>query len=125
MRQNDIHGAEAGKAFSNMLAQNTVLKELDLSSQNVYWHYLDAAFAKELAVGIIDNGTLMSLDISKNNLHVEGTKLLAEALKSNQIMTALNISSNNMTYNGISKTYNDILLTSGLAAIADAIRYEI
>jgi hypothetical protein len=117
MRQNDIHGAEAGKAFSNMLAQNTVLIELDLSSQNVYGHTLDAAFAKELAVGIIDNGALMSLDISKNNVHTEGTKLLAETLKSNQIMTALNISSNNMTYNGNNKDYGDM---SGIAALADA-----
>jgi hypothetical protein len=35
MRRNNIPGAEAGKAFADMLAQNTVVKELDLSSQKV------------------------------------------------------------------------------------------
>jgi hypothetical protein len=70
MRQNDISGAEAGKVFANMLAQNTVLKELDLSSQKVefYGCALDAAFAKEFAVGISNNRTLTSLDISRNDL---------------------------------------------------------
>jgi hypothetical protein len=63
-----------------------------------------------------DMGALTSLDISKNRLYAEGTKLLAEALKSNQIMTALNISSNSMTFNG--KDHTDM---SGIAALADAI----
>jgi hypothetical protein len=58
---------------------------------------------------------LTSLDISDNSLFAEGTKLLAEALKSNQIMTALNISSNNMTYDG-DKDIGDM---SGVAALAD------
>jgi hypothetical protein len=59
---------------------------------------------------------LTSLDISDNSLSAEGTKLLAEALKSNQIMTALNISSNNMTYDG-DEDFGDM---SGVAALADA-----
>jgi hypothetical protein len=70
MRKNNIHGAEAGKAFADMLAQNTVLKELDLSSQ-LFGHRgkaLDAAFAKEFAVGINDNGTLTSLNLSSNDI---------------------------------------------------------
>jgi hypothetical protein len=54
------------------------------------------------------------LDISKNCLNAEGTKLLAEALKSNQIMTALNISSNTMTCDG--EEFGDM---SGVAALAD------
>ena len=68
MRQNDIYGAEAGKAFADMLAQNTVLKELDLSSQkyetsSTYGNALDAAyFAKELSVGISGNGALHCVD---------------------------------------------------------------
>jgi hypothetical protein len=62
MRQNSIHGAQAGKVFSNMLAQNTVLKELDLSSQDVgFGDALDAAFAKEFAVGISGNRALTKL----------------------------------------------------------------
>jgi hypothetical protein len=70
MRENDIHGAEAGRAFADMLAQNTVLKELDLSSQKVgmFGNALDAPFAKEFAVGISGNGALTSLDLSSNNL---------------------------------------------------------
>jgi hypothetical protein len=59
---------------------------------------------------------LLSLDISSNRLRVEGTKLLAKALESNQIMTALNSSSNSMTYDG--KDYGDM---SGVVALADAI----
>jgi hypothetical protein len=69
MRENNIHGAEAGKAFADMLAQNTILKELDLSSQKFgYWgRALDAAFAKEFAVGISDNGALTSHNLASNN----------------------------------------------------------
>jgi hypothetical protein len=65
-------------------------------------------------------GALTSLDISHNRLYVEGTKLLAAALKSNQIMTALNISSNNMTF-GLVQDIPDINDMSGVAALADAI----
>jgi hypothetical protein len=41
---------------------------------------------------------MTKFDISSNDLCAEGTKLLAAALKGNQIVTELNISSNNMTY---------------------------
>jgi hypothetical protein len=70
MRQNDFHGAEAGKVFSNMLAQNTVLKELDLSSQKAgdYGHPLDAAFVKEFAVGTSDNRAMTSLNLASNHI---------------------------------------------------------
>jgi hypothetical protein len=63
MRWNNIHGAEAGKAFADMLAQNTVLKELDLSSQacGPGGKALDAAFAKEFAAGISGNGAVSTL----------------------------------------------------------------
>jgi hypothetical protein len=55
---------------------------------------------------------LTKLDISSNSLRVEGTTLLAAALKSNQGMTELNISSNAVAM------YGD---TSGVAALADVI----
>jgi hypothetical protein len=61
-------------------------------------------------------GALLSLDISSNTLCVEGTKLLAKALQSNQTMTSLNISSNKMTYDG--EKHGDM---SGAAALAVAI----
>jgi Ran GTPase-activating protein (RanGAP) involved in mRNA processing and transport len=113
MRQNNYQGAESGKAFSDMLAQNTVLKELDLSTQknSVLEYALDAAFVKEFAVGIKDNVALLSLHLANNSLYAEGTKLLAEVLKGNTIMTELNVSSNTMTYGGM----------SGVFALADAI----
>ena len=69
MQENDIHGADAGKAFSDALAHNTVLQELDLSKQA--WgtsESLDAAFTKEFAVGLSTNGALTSMDISANSL---------------------------------------------------------
>jgi Ran GTPase-activating protein (RanGAP) involved in mRNA processing and transport len=64
MRQNNIHGTEAGRVFADMLAQSTVLKELDLSSQKVglFHQALDADFAKEFAVGISGNGALACAD---------------------------------------------------------------
>jgi hypothetical protein len=80
VRQNNIHNAEAGKAFSNMLAQNTVLKELDLSSQKVgeYGYPLDPAFVKEFAVGISDNSALLQLDISDHVLSTEKERAIAK-----------------------------------------------
>jgi hypothetical protein len=70
MRQNNVHGAEAGKAFADMLAQNTVVKELDLSSQKVgtYGDALDATFVKEFAAGISDNGTISIVNLAKNEI---------------------------------------------------------
>jgi hypothetical protein len=70
MPRNNIHGAEAGKAFADMLAQNTVLKELDLSSQECGFGgwALDAAFAKEFAVGISDNRAMTVLNLANNQL---------------------------------------------------------
>jgi hypothetical protein len=69
-----------------------------------------------LANVIPDMRALLSLDISSNCLRVEGTKLLAKALESNQTMTSLNISSSIMTHDG--KAYGDM---SGVAALADVI----
>lgn len=67
MARNMINGAEAGKAIGCMLANNTVLKELDLSEQgddygDIRDYALDSACAKELAVGLSANGAI-SYDI--------------------------------------------------------------
>ena len=96
MAKNRIKGAEAGKALGDMLAINTVLKELDLSDQGNgdRYHALDSACAKELAVGLGANGALTHLDISRQTyedaygdtvggIGAEGAKAIAEALKSN------------------------------------------
>jgi hypothetical protein len=92
VRQNDIHGAKAGKAFAEMLAQNTIytLKELDLSSQAWNTHNsLDAAFAKEFAVGLSDNGALSKLDVSTNGIPPEEKALLQGACDAKGVSLAL------------------------------------
>ena len=83
MGGNAINGAEAGKALGDALAANTVLKELDLSKQHDWdtSKQLDAAFAKEFAIGLGANGAMTSLDLSKNKLGAEGAKHVAEAVK--------------------------------------------
>ena len=83
MGKNRIYGAEAGKALGDMLAINTVLKELDLSDQGDgdSDYALDSACAKELAVGLGANGAMTSLDLSYNELGAEGAKHVAEAVK--------------------------------------------
>jgi Ran GTPase-activating protein (RanGAP) involved in mRNA processing and transport len=61
------------------------------------------------------NRAITSLDVSNNSFCAEGTKLLAEALTSNQIMTELNVSSN---YMAGYPAYDDM---TGATALADAI----
>jgi hypothetical protein len=91
MRQNNIHGAEAGKAFADMLAQNTVLKELDLSSQmdGNYGHALNAAFAKEFAAGISDNGAILSVNFLHNNIGPDQATALVSILKEHPTLKSL------------------------------------
>ena len=69
-------GKEAGRALAMALATNSVLKELDVSNNldgrsAGYTQTDGAAFAQELAVGIRDNGALIKLDISMNNIGAE------------------------------------------------------
>jgi hypothetical protein len=91
MRQNSIHGAEAGKAFSDMLAQNTVLNELDLSNQQVgnCGEALDAAFAREMAVGISGNGAISSVNVLGNFIGVEQALELIKILHTKEKLTTL------------------------------------
>jgi hypothetical protein len=59
---------------------------------------------------------MTKFDISNNGLRPKGTKLLAAALKGNQVVTGLNISRNNMTYN-----FRKYAGMSGVIALADVI----
>jgi hypothetical protein len=90
LKKNSLGTKEVGKALGEMLKVNSVLKELDLSGNEVFsWDGGDApGFAQELALGIKDNRALTSLDISNQGdeygnggLGAEGAKHLAEALK--------------------------------------------
>jgi hypothetical protein len=51
-----------------MLAANTVLKKLDLSSNHDGYNSHAVEFAQELAVGIRDNGALSSLNLASNSI---------------------------------------------------------
>jgi hypothetical protein len=91
MRQNNIHGAELGKALADMLAQNAVLKELDLSSQAYGYgaRALDAAFAKKFAVGISDNRAISSINLLKNQIPVEQVQELVKTMQAKENLTTL------------------------------------
>jgi hypothetical protein len=96
MRQNKIHGAEAGRAFADMLAQNTVLKELDLSSQKArtFGKALDAAFAKEFAVGISGNEAsndraISSVNLLKNHIGVDQAEDFVSILQEHPTLKSL------------------------------------
>jgi hypothetical protein len=85
LKDNKLLTPEAGKVLSDMLAANTMLKELDVSSSNWKWRGQmqgdGPGFAKELAVGISDNGALTSLNLSSNDIKAEGAKIVVEAIK--------------------------------------------
>jgi hypothetical protein len=118
LSENNMNGAEAGKALGNALAANTVLKELDLSGgkDGHVVRNMDIAFVKAFTPGLSDNRALTKFDISNNDLKAEGGVALAAGLKGNHIITELNISSDAL---GLNSDYSAD--TSGIIAIADAI----
>jgi hypothetical protein len=83
LSKNSIQGQEAGKLLASMVGANTALKELDLSDQGSgNSHYaLDAACAKELAVGLKRNKAMLSLHIEENWIGTKGAKYIASAIK--------------------------------------------
>jgi Ran GTPase-activating protein (RanGAP) involved in mRNA processing and transport len=126
LKSNRLATKDGGKALAQALANNSTLKELDVSSNN--WNAMGTwkgdgpGFAQELAIGIKDNGAMTKFDISSNNILAEGGKALAEGLKGNQVIKELNFSGNML---GCSKSlivfeaFNSD--TSGIIAIADVI----
>jgi hypothetical protein len=111
--------AEGTKLIAGALKANQVMTELNISSN--YAGKVSKCGAADMS-GIIvlteiikDMGALSLLNLASNGLHAEGTKLLAAALKGNQIMTELNISSNAMT---LGSAWGDM---SGVIARADVI----
>jgi hypothetical protein len=116
--------AEAGKVVADMLATNTVLKVLDLSSNNwmQYGTYGDPmgdgpGFAKELTVGISGNGALLVLNISNNDLRLSGCKVLAEAISKSQI-ASLDVSNSRLTWNDNGEGFS----MAGIIDLANAIK---
>ena len=73
MADNKIATKEAGEALGQALANNSVLKELDISSNAWDDRYTSVkvdgpGFAKGIADGLSANGALTSLNLSKNAL---------------------------------------------------------
>ena len=89
------------------------LLELDLSSR-----FLDHQDASVVAVYIENNGALVKLNISKNQLYAAGGRAIAEALVGNRVITELNIAGN---YLGKKKRRDRTGDTSGIVALCNAI----
>jgi hypothetical protein len=70
LSKNALLTKETGKVLGDMLKGNSILKELDVSSN--YDYHAGATdgpgFAEELSDGIKDNGVLLSLSLASNNL---------------------------------------------------------
>jgi hypothetical protein len=71
-----------------------------------------------IADAIPDMRALTKLDVSENNLHVDGGKALAAGIKGNQVITELNIAGNAL---GTESEYPHNSDMSGVTALADAI----
>jgi hypothetical protein len=82
-------GKAAGKALGDMLAVNTVLTELDLSSNGEYSNTNGVGFAQELAVGLKDNGALSSVNLLQNSIPVEQAEELVEIMHTKENLTTL------------------------------------
>jgi hypothetical protein len=77
-------------------------------------------------VGSVDDGVdggvdAVKFDISSNSIKPEGTKLLAEALKGNQVMAELHLSNNKMTDDG---RYVSHMVPTCLADVIPGVIFE-
>jgi Ran GTPase-activating protein (RanGAP) involved in mRNA processing and transport len=86
LKDNRLLTKDGGKALAQALANNSTLKELDVSSNN-WMEYGNCGklmgdgpgFAQELAVGIKDNGALTKLNARSNNPGDDGADALKKA----------------------------------------------
>jgi hypothetical protein len=94
LKNNALGTKEAGKVLGEMLKENSVLKELDLSDNRYYnggwfgWK-TDPEFAEELAAGIKDNGAISSVNLLKNNIGVAQADDLVSILKDHPTLKSL------------------------------------
>jgi hypothetical protein len=75
---------EGTKAICEALEQNTTLKELDISGHQEYSNIGGSAGAKHVAKMVRVNDGLTALDLSCNDLKVEGVSAVCEAIQSNK-----------------------------------------
>jgi hypothetical protein len=88
LKKNNLCNREAAKALSEMLAVNTVLTEIDVS-ENTHYKCDSAGFAQELAVGIIDNGAISSINLLKNCIPVEQAQELVQIMQAKENLFTL------------------------------------
>jgi hypothetical protein len=100
LKDNALGTKAGGKVIGEMLKANSVLQELDLSSNGVYPEEGNGPkFAIALSQGLADNGTLSKLSLADNFLaaktNAKGTgEALAEMLKGNSVLKELDVSAN-------------------------------
>jgi hypothetical protein len=81
LRGNSLANEQGGKVLSTMLTINSTLTELDVSDNWKGAGYGGPAkFAKELAVGLRDNGAISSLNLATNALGQDGALIICDAL---------------------------------------------
>jgi hypothetical protein len=85
LEDNKLATSEAGEALGEALKGNTVLKELDISSNN--WNARSCepqpdgpGFANAISKGLAGNGAMTSLSLASNGLGIEGAKIVAAFL---------------------------------------------
>jgi Leucine-rich repeat (LRR) protein len=91
LKENNLGTKEAGQLLGEMLKANSVLKELDLSSNFVHPNYGGDApgFAQELAVGIKDNGALSSANLLGNFIPAKQVQDFVKIMRSKENLTTL------------------------------------
>jgi hypothetical protein len=84
LKDNRLLTAEAGKILSGMVAANTVLTELDVSSnrwrlsEHHRWEGDGPRFAQEFAIGLGDNGATSTVIVNMFPLPIQDIKSKAE-----------------------------------------------
>jgi hypothetical protein len=93
LKDNMLLTVDGGKALSCIISVNTTLKELDVSSNN--WLVNDAlegdgpGFAKSFAIGLIDNGAILSVDLLENYMGIDQAQALVDILKGHPTLKSL------------------------------------
>jgi Ran GTPase-activating protein (RanGAP) involved in mRNA processing and transport len=92
LKSNGLLNKESGEALAGVLKANSVLTELDISSNFDQYNETSqdgAGFAQALAVGLIDNGAILSLNLLQNDIGIDQTKALTSILKEHPTLKSL------------------------------------
>jgi hypothetical protein len=96
LKNNKLATKEGGKALAHALANNSALKELDVSSNNWMqygthgrWMGDGPGFAEELVAGIKDSGVISSVNVLGNGLGKEGAEVLRSACENHSTLKTI------------------------------------